>query len=1634
MRNRVSEDKTPAPKTENQRTTQRRARTAESTKGRQLSPHTARATQKPPAAASSRRQRDLSDSVIQTQTQVTEILEAITSIEADAVAVKNSLSLLLRVIRSAPQITAECIHEQKGELLLLDTIQTHSSHAVLLCYGCVLMRKLCHLSVESVELFVQHGIIPTVAQALLSFPEDAILQASACGCLAVLTQTSDASKNEMLAMNDPSILRLVLASLEIHREYSNLTRQVQIYACEVLTELCDYGGPSTVASLIAYDRRRKTESPIQLAVSLTQQSMAREDKKVACSFCSLLLCLASNSPAAAASLREFGAIADISVVMAKYPVDEGIIRFSTAALREIAETSLSHSPSKSVHEKARLILDEHPSPFGSTPAFATKQEHSPVAAVRSSRNRDTSPRSTSRKGGDSGQKSTGRRRPKSPTNRPNTSSGIPVPSNVRSFGQMSSALGVAPGSSFFSSPVKLVDDTRTATPKASRLPPPRSRDEHIQRAGEMKRRKNGNEQRDRLLMKTYGQAPIGSKTQRSSDAIDRGLSREISLSRFSPLKNNYLGAEGVTFVIPPPLSSSQSLEQPIGSRGTKTPTRPHSARLTPLMNERVKISPATSAAEWGSGDDALPMESSMSTGNLRPQTAVVVTKVADPSSQRGRRIQDPGKRKPARDSPRTSKTARRSPRGRRKGSPLSRSSSPDIQDDTTSQERYTDASSGPPARISSSSDLTDMDQSMAELREFAQQLLKEEARISSLLAQTGSKSPGLNRMSFSDKLHKMIQIAESSMYERSLAMTSSHAGGDATARTPLGTAQVTPDARAERSTAAVSRDVAKTSSSRKAPQVADSKSDAPKLPSSGYKKSRASTVGQQKEKKASPKVDEMSPRGDRKLLLSKLDPTVRSPSIPFLEPLDVGLEKAPAKNLSEQEEDLGQEKFILTATEDSPYQQEGEADAFHEESIKEEIPVTVLLPIQALCHVEEKENEPIPENIDVVHDESRYHNFYDATSVPTTEEVPIIEEIGFASPSNGDSAMPLEEDTFEEDQHTFEPPGDRKSEEEETDLAQTRNPSQSEPDYPDGETDEFEFIELSIRSQEGPTVVMDWTMARGACQQVAAHGIAAALVELEAMGGLCTVLPEGDTAGRKFDEHTENLVQSPALMSSVDNNDEYEDHLTVAMSRAVALSVKAMLTETVGNVLQRLQLQVESENPSTAESNEVVDVVGQPVDGVSGSTREDEAAVAVDNIFENKAAVQYEGVAEVLVETEVSETPEESTEPEAAVAGVEEEAVVAEVRDAVEQALQAVSEAASETAAEAVPMGESAETETATAKTSEAETPDAADAADVMDLAAVAEALVSAVECAALAAVAKETVAAIVEEVAVDVSVETEVSETPEESTEPEAAVAGVEEEAVVAEVRDAVEQALQAVSEAASETAAEAVPMGESAETETATAKTSEAETPDAADAADVMDLAAVAEALVSAVECAALAAVAKETVAAIAEEVAVDVSVETEVSETPEESTEPEAAVAGVEEEAVVAGVEEEAVVAEVRDAVEQALQAVSEAASETAAEAVPMGESAETETATAKTSEAETPDAADAADVMDLAAVAEALVSAVECAALAAVAKETVAAIVEEVAVDVSVETEVSETPEESTEPEAAVAGVEEEAVVA
>ncbi|KAJ8552467.1 hypothetical protein ON010_g10079 [Phytophthora cinnamomi] len=575
-------------------------------------------------------------------------------------------------------------------------------------------------------------------------------------------------------------------------------------------------------------------------------------------------------------------------------------------------------------------------------------------------------------------------------------------------------------------------------------------------------------------MKTYGNAPLGSKTHRtgaSSDTFasqtDRGFSRDNSSSRFSPLKNNYLGTEGVTFVIPPPLSSSQSLEQPIVSRGTKTPTRPHSARLTPLVNERVKISTArfpnsaANASEWGSGDGEWQTDTSMNTGHLRPQTAVVVTKLSDPASRwdrpsdlvAGYRKNDRGDSRQERkrergDSAGTSKAAGvadkkpRSPSSRRKVPSLSRSSSLDTDEDVN-HGQYAETPRGPP--------VMDMDQSMAELREFAQQLLKEEARISSLLAQTGSKSPGLNRMSFSDKLHKMIEIAESSMYERSAAMNSSHGWSDV-ARTPPKTAEAARGDHAEQPTS-IARDVTKPTregtkepSARTPPTVADTKipvSDlhsAPKLSSSGYKKARTSTVSQKKQHKAPAKVGAVSPKADRKVV-SKLDLKVRTPSIPFLEPLQVGPDKAPAKQDMDQEEGntFNFTADTLSVMEDSPQKKEEEKDTICEESIQEEIPVTIS-PLDIPSNLEEKEDEPVPEHIDVKQEEEGYHDVDAITLVPSlhdaVEESPIVEEIGFVSPSksSADSGKAIANmianitqsptsapDDYEDDHHTFEP-------------------------------------------------------------------------------------------------------------------------------------------------------------------------------------------------------------------------------------------------------------------------------------------------------------------------------------------------------------------------------------------------------------------------------------------------------------------------------------------------------------------------------------------------------------------------------------------------------------------------------------
>ncbi|KAL7997676.1 hypothetical protein Plhal703r1_c32g0123421 [Plasmopara halstedii] len=1002
-----------------------------------------------------RQQQDLTDTMAQTYKQVDNIIRAISASDVDAVAVKNALSLLLRVIRSAPQIAAECIHEQNGELLLLSTIQTYASHAVLLCYGCVLMRKLCHLSLESVELFVQHGIVATVAHALQTFPDDAILQASACGCFAVLTQVSDVSKNEMLAMDEPNIMVLMRTSLDAHRDYSNLTRQVQIYACEVLTELCDCGGQSVASALIASDRRQKSESIIELAVSLFRQGITREDKKVTCSLCSFLLCLTSHSSFVAESLRALNAIADISVVIAKYPMDEGILRFSPSALREIAKANLNRSSSKIVRETTY--------PSSTTPAITSNLEQSVVSSYHCN-----TPAQTSDKGGNYNRQRTSSHHQKSLTVRPKTSSGIVESSSLHWFDQPQT-LERAKTQSSVTSSIQLLDKSRGIAPKPSRLPPPRSRDEHLRRAGDMKRRKRESEQRDRLLIQTYGSPPLSMKNIRpsaSSSAV--GVNTETMSGRCSPLKNNYLGTEEVTFVIPPPLSSIQSQD--------KLQTRSNSSRLTPLVQERIKISNAT-LPNSGNRDSAFSAKSSGDCGN-RP-TAVVVKKVTY------RRKNESRERKREQDSFRLSMPARRS--SCEKDLSFSCFDPLSALDDTTNPKCASKAINHTFIQ-ENESDVAEQE-SMAELREFAQQLLQEEARISSLLAQTNPKSSGLNRMTFSEKLHKMIAIAESSMYERSLAIAA-RTGEEAMIQTRDGLAQQ----RAYRN------DVANISSSSTTSVVAESKFDTPDTPkrlASSYKKSRASFVDLKKHERSLVGSD----------MVSRLQRDAA-----------IALQR---ENVPEVEQD---ENCGITSSKISAVTTDMEAQ--HDEMIQEDIPVTVVSP--GAFHGQEEEIEgEVSENI-VVSQEELPHVEFNTTTLDDVakEEVFIVEEIGVLSPSQCDDEVPKgnnerllirddsHEDMYEQDENTFE--ADDSSIEgapDDIDLKVQNATNATESRIDDKRSTfsvnfteredltDFELNKLLLPSEAIQTNLMPWT---DDCQETS---ISSPLSRNETLDGLCTVVP-----------------------------------------------------------------------------------------------------------------------------------------------------------------------------------------------------------------------------------------------------------------------------------------------------------------------------------------------------------------------------------------------------------------------------------------------------------------------------------------------------------------------------------------------
>ncbi|KAG3247670.1 hypothetical protein PI124_g7625 [Phytophthora idaei] len=290
------------------------------------------------------------------RTYIIDSLELLEKRLGDATSAKSVLSTLVKHMRAYPQVTADLVHERGGERLIIDALKFHPLHAVIQCYGFVLLRRLCFLCVKSTHYLLRNGIVELVIQAMNAFGEDAILQASACGALAVFTRVH-AGLNSLIEFQ---VAQLVLSTLIYHKTYSVHTRQVHYYGCEVLLELCELDDLQTLNLLCGEHEEEFTGdmSPISLLLFLLRQGLSLDDKKACCAVGSLLMCLAASGKRAASSMLSLNGLAELSTVMARYPTEPSIQKYSAAASKQIALCSVRQSPTKRIKDTATEILRE----------------------------------------------------------------------------------------------------------------------------------------------------------------------------------------------------------------------------------------------------------------------------------------------------------------------------------------------------------------------------------------------------------------------------------------------------------------------------------------------------------------------------------------------------------------------------------------------------------------------------------------------------------------------------------------------------------------------------------------------------------------------------------------------------------------------------------------------------------------------------------------------------------------------------------------------------------------------------------------------------------------------------------------------------------------------------------------------------------------------------------------------------------------------------------------------------------------------------------------------------------------------------------------------------------------------------
>lgn len=129
----------------------------------------------------------------------------------------------------------------------------------------------------------------------------------------------------------------------------------------MLLELCELGDRTTLDALCGdqVDAGLSDVSPISLLLFLLRQGLSFDDKKACCAVGTLLMCLAANNRYVAGLILRLNGLPELSTVIAKYSSEPGIQKYSASASKEIALSSIQKpSPARRVKETASEILQE----------------------------------------------------------------------------------------------------------------------------------------------------------------------------------------------------------------------------------------------------------------------------------------------------------------------------------------------------------------------------------------------------------------------------------------------------------------------------------------------------------------------------------------------------------------------------------------------------------------------------------------------------------------------------------------------------------------------------------------------------------------------------------------------------------------------------------------------------------------------------------------------------------------------------------------------------------------------------------------------------------------------------------------------------------------------------------------------------------------------------------------------------------------------------------------------------------------------------------------------------------------------------------------------------------------------------